>query len=81
MNTARGRANGHRSKSNEKTYTKSALSYHIRADHPEHFSKKLLNFDLGVIKTTAATNLDRMEDYYVELTKADLSLNRYKVVS
>ena len=68
VNSARGRANGHRSKFNDKAYTKSALSYHIRADHPEHFSKKLLNFDLGVIKTTAATNLDRMEDYYVELT-------------
>ena len=44
-------------------------------------TKKLLNFDLGIIKTRAVTNLDQMGDYYVELTKADLSLNRYKVVS
>ena len=50
-------------------------------DHPEHFHKRLLNFNCGVITSTAATNLDRKEDYYVELTKADLSLNRYKVVS
>ena len=64
-----------------KLNTKSALSHHIYVDHPEHFHKKLLNFDLGVITSTAATNLDRKEDYYVELTKADLSLNRYKVVS
>ena len=63
VNSTRGRANGHRSKFNNKAYTKSALSYHMYIDHPEHFNKKLLNFDLGVIKTTAATNLDRMEDY------------------
>ena len=81
IGSARGRANGHRSSFNNKAYTKSALSYHIFVDHPEHFRKKLLNFDLGVIKSTSATNLDRMEDYYVELTRADLSLNRYKVVS
>ena len=49
--------------------------------HPEHFKDKLLNYDLGVIRSTSAMNLDRMEDYYVELTRADLSLNRYKVVS
>ena len=81
VNSARDRANGHRSKFTSKAYTKSALSHHIYVDHPEHFHKKLLNFDLGVITSTAATNLDRKEDYYVELTKADLSLNRYKVVS
>ena len=81
VNSARGRANGHRSNFNSKAYTKSALSYHIFVDHPEHFHEKLLNFDMGVIKTTAATHLDRKEDYYIELTKADLSLNRYKVVS
>ena len=81
VNTARDRANGHRSKFNSRAYTKSALSHHMFVDHPDHFDKKLLNFDLGVIKATSATNLDRMEDYYVELTRADLSLNRYKVVS
>ena len=81
VNSARGRSNGHRSHFNSKAYTKSALSYHIYVDHPEHFHEKLLNFDMGVIKTTAATNLDRKEDYYVEITNADLSLNRYKVVS
>ena len=81
VNSARDRANGHRSNFNSKAYTRSALSQHIYVDHREHFRKKLLNFDLGVIKSTSAMNLDRMEDYYVELTRADLSLNRYKVVS
>ena len=76
VNSARGRANGHRSKFNSKAYTKSALSHHMFIDHPEHFNDKLLNFDLGVIKTTSPTNLDRVEDYYIELTKADLSLKR-----
>ena len=81
VNSTRGRANGHRANFNSRAYTKSALSYHMHVDHPEQFNRKLLNFDLGVIRTTSATNLDRMEDYYVELTRADLSLNRYKVVS
>ena len=81
VNSARDRANGHRSNFTSKAYTRSALSHHIYVDHREHFRKKLLNFDLGVIKSTSAMNLDRMDDYYVELTRADLSLNRYKVVS
>ena len=81
VNSARGRASGHRGCFKSRKYTKSALSHHVFLDHPEHFNDKLSNFDLGVIKTTSATNLDRVEDYYVELTKADLSLNRYKVVS
>ena len=81
VNSARGRASGHRGCFKSRKYTKSALSHHVFLDHPEHFHDKLSNFDLGVIKKTSATNLDRVEDYYVELTKADLSLNRYKVVS
>ena len=81
INSVRGRANGHRSCFNNRAYTKSALSHHMFVDHPEHFNDKLLNYDLGVIKSTSAMNLDRMEDCYAELTRADLSLNRYKVVS
>ena len=81
VNSGRDRANGHRSSFNKNNFKKSALSYHVFVDHPEQVKVKLKNFDMGIVKTTAATNLDRMEDYYVELTRADLSLNRYKVVS
>ena len=46
-----------------------------------HFGKKLNTYKLGIIKATQPMNLDRLEDYYVEATKADLSLNRYKVTT
>ena len=62
-------------------YKKSALSLHIYKDHPEYVNKKLLNYSLGIIKSTAGLNLDRTEDYYVESLRADLSLNRYKVTT
>ena len=75
------RANGHRGKFNPKTFTKSALSLHIYKDHPEYTDSKLNNFSMGVIKSSSAADLDRVEDYYVEYLHAKLSLNRYKVVS
>ena len=62
-------------------YQKSALSYHIYNDHPQHISKKLSNYSMGIIKSVSADNLDRAEDYYVEHYDAKLSLNRYKVTS
>ena len=80
-NTCRTRANGHRSDFNYRDYRKSALSYHVYEEHPDHLMKKLNNYELGVIKTTNPMDLDRAEDYYVELTNADLSLNRYKVTT
>ena len=79
INPCRARANGHRAKFNVDDYQKSALSYHIHKDHPEHVQYKLKNFSSGVIKSTSPMNLDRLEDFYVDLTKAELSLNRYKV--
>ena len=50
-------------------------------DHRNFMDRKLSNYSLGVIKSTSGTNLDRAEDYFVEHLKADLSLNRYKVIS
>ena len=66
VNSCKMRANGHRSCFTEKLYKKSALSHHIFKDHPEHFSKKLSNYSLGVIKTTSGSGLKRAEDYFVE---------------
>ena len=79
INSCRKRTNGHRAHFNYSTYAKSALSYHMFKDHPERFDYKLKNYDLGVIKSTSPLALDRCEDHYLELTKAHLSLNRYKV--
>ena len=75
--------NGHRSrfKYEDELYKKSALSYHVFEKHPEHFHLKLKNFKLGVVKATSAMNLDKLEDYYLIQTKADIyGLNRYKVM-
>ena len=80
-NTCRGRANGHRSDFNYRDFSKSALSHHVYEEHPEHLMQKLNNFKLGVVKVSNPMHLDRSEDYYVELTNADLSLNRYKVTT
>ena len=80
-NTCRGRANGHRADFNYKDFRKSALSYHIYDEHPDHIMKKLSNYKVGIIKATNPMDLDRAEDYYVEITNADLSLNRYKVTT
>ena len=81
INSCQTRANGHRACFTEKLHKKSALSYHIYKDHPEFVKNKLLNYSLGVIKSTSGTSLDRTEDFFVEHLKADLSLNRYKVTS
>ena len=78
VNTCRKRAYGHRAKFNERKYKKSALSYHIFNDHPEKVNGRLKNYDLGILKATSPGNLDRLEDYYIDVTHAKLSLNRYK---
>ena len=80
-NTCRTRANGHRSVFNFNDYGKSALSYHVFEEHPDHIMQKLNNYRLGVIKSRNPMDLDRTEDFYVELTDANLSLNRYKVTT
>ena len=79
INTCRKRTGGHKGRFNYKYYKESALSVHMFKDHPEYFDNGLLNYELGIIKSTSLLDLDRCEDYYLEYTKAQLSLNRYKV--
>ena len=81
VNSCRDRANGHRGKFSKVHHKKSALSYHVYKDHPLYIDKKLSNYKLGVIKSTTPINLDRLEDYYVDLFDAKLSLKRYKVTA
>jgi hypothetical protein len=80
LNTVRTRCNGHRSKFKLSEYDKSALSYHTYDKHVDKFTDKLLNYDIGVVKTSSPSSLERLEDYYIYETKADVyGLNRYKV--
>ena len=73
------RCNGHRDKFKLDRYEKSALSMHIMDKHPEHFNKKLDNFDFGIVKSVNPMDLNRAEDCLIFITKADtVGLNRYK---
>ena len=72
--------NGHRQKFNVNLYDKSALSYHIYAEHFELFGEKLNNYDIGIVRSVRPMDLDRVEDFYIYNTRADVvSINRYKV--
>ena len=78
--TVRTRMNGHREKFKVSKYDNSALSYHTYDKHIEKFPEKLLNFEFGIVKQVSPQNLDRVEDYYIYNTNADIKgLNRYKV--
>ena len=57
------------------------IMYMKNIEHPEHLMEKLNNYKLGIIKEKNPMDLDRAEDYYVELTNADISLNRYKATN
>ena len=83
MDTFRNRMNGHRDKFSllDEKYTKSALSWHIYKEHCIYFNDKLENFKLGIIQQVMPVFLDKREDFYIYITKADMYyLNRYKVV-
>ena len=63
-------------------YEQSALSLHVFEKHIETFQDKLNNFNLGVITSTSPKDLNRKEDFYIYISKADsISLNRIKVIS
>ena len=82
LNTVRTRLNGHRNKFKLSEYDKSALSYHTYDKHWDKLPDKLLNYEIGVVKTVSPSELERLEDYYIYETKADtkgLNTNRYKV--
>lgn len=79
LNTLMSRCNGHRDKFKIDKFDQSALSLHIMDKHPDNFGDKLLNFDFGVIKSVNPLDLDRAEDCFIYITKADIiGLNRYK---
>ena len=78
------RFNGHRSgfKLDNFKFNDSALSHHVYNKHIDNFHDKLFNFDVGIIRMCSADLLNRLEDYYIYSSKADIiSLNRYKVVN
>ena len=58
----------------------SALSNHTYEKHLEKFDLRLENFKFGVVRQVDPRHLDRVEDYYIFLTNADIDgLNRYLV--
>ena len=62
-----------------KRYDLSALSHQIYDKHVDKFNDKLLNYDIGIIKSVSPHDLDRQEDFYIYSTKAEtMGLNRYK---
>ena len=78
------RLNNHRAcfKLSNFKYEQSALSLHVFEKHVETFQDKLNNFNLGVITSTSPKDLNRKEDFYIYISKADsISLNRIKVIS
>ncbi len=80
VNTLMSKCNGHREKFKMEKFDQSALSMHVMDKHPAYFGDKLNNFDFGVVKAVDAMQLDRVEDCFIYVTKADsVGLNRYKV--
>ena len=75
------RMNGHRDKFNIEKFDKSALSMHIYTDHPDNTEHDLLNFNVAILESTNAINLNRRESFYIWSTEGDIRhLNRYKLV-
>ena len=82
VNSLSQRNNGHRSGFKITEKDKSALSMHVYDKHTDVFGDKLDSYEFGVVKHADPTNLDRVEDYYIYNTEADVKgLNRYKVIS
>ena len=71
---------GHRQKFNVNLYDKSALSYHIYAEHFEFFGEKLNNYAIGNCEICQTNGSRQSGGLYVHNTRADVvSINRYKV--
>ena len=82
INCMRECTNGHCACFHNDSYMKSVLAFHIWEKHRDHFKYKLDNFREGVIKSVMPANLDRAEDFFVHVTRADtMGLNRYKVMA
>ena len=67
------RMNGHCEKL---CFNKSALAKHVYVDHPEKIGNcpedGFPNFNLAIIETVNAPNLDRRESFYIWSTEADI---------
>ena len=78
------RFNNHRQGFKARSYSKSALSYHIHNDHGDlKLNSQCLrdNFNLAIVEGTPARNLDRREDYYIWKTDSSTKhLNRYQAI-
>jgi hypothetical protein len=75
------RMNGHRDKFDLEKFDKSALSMHIYTDHPDKVEQGLLNYNVVILESTNAINLNRKESFYIWSTEGDIRhLNRYKLV-
>ena len=77
------RISGHRKNFNPnlESFKDSALSMHIKLDHPDLFSKKVDNFYFSILfNFNSGSPLDATEDQVITKTRAlTLHLNRYKV--
>ena len=75
------RMNGHRGCFSLDKFDKSALSMHIYTDHPDKVEVGLNNYNIIILESTNAINLNRRESFFIWSTEADIRhLNRYKVV-
>ena len=75
------RMNGHRDKFDFGKFDKSAISMHIYTDHPDMVEAGLSNFNIVILDSTNAINLNRRESFYIWSTEADIRhLSRYKLV-
>ena len=77
--------NGHCEQFCFNKFDESALVKHIYVDHPENIGNcpedGLSNFNLEIIETVNAPNLDCRESFYIWSIEADIRhLNRYKVM-
>ena len=82
VNSLMKRCNGHRSSFKLSKKDESALSMHVYDKHPEQFGDKLSNFNFGIVEQVPPAKLNRVEDFYIFISKADTcALNRYKVTN
>ena len=81
LTPANSRVNGHRNKFNDTDYAQSALSFHIKSEHPDQMHRKAESYNFAILEQPNPVHLNRRESYYIWKTEADIRhLNRIKVV-
>lgn len=65
MTGVRCRLNNHKEKFKIDKYDKSVLSHHTFDKHFYKFKDKLLNYDIGIVKSVGPHALFRLDDYYI----------------